>query len=71
LEKVVFSLGCLPLFFQRSKMAKVELSKSGPRSGCRADFTRVIDQRPQSVGEMFAQEAPLLLPVHRQNLIRL
>jgi hypothetical protein len=27
LGKVVFSLGCLPLFFQRSKMAKVELTR--------------------------------------------
>src|SRR5262249_68801 len=36
-------------------------------NGCRADFTRVIDQRPQSVGEMFAQEAPLLLPLPKEN----
>lgn len=36
-------------------------------NGCRADFARVIDQRPQTVGEMFAQEASLLLPLPKEN----
>ena len=44
------------------KLSSVELLE-----GCRADFKRVIEQRPRSVGEMFAQEQPLLLPLPEED----
>jgi transposase len=34
---------------------------------CRADLNRILDQRPQSVGEILAQESPLLRPLPKED----
>lgn len=55
-------------YFRRNHLVPVPRVKSLEElnaellEGCRADFKRVIEARPQSVGEMFAQEQALLLP---------
>lgn len=60
-------------YFRRNHLVPVPRVKSLEAlneellEGCRADFKRVIEQRPQSVGEMFAREQPLLLPLPEEN----
>lgn len=56
-------------YFRRNHLVPVPRVKSLEElneellDGCRADFKRVIDQRPHNVGEMFARESPLLSPL--------
>jgi len=60
-------------YFRRNHLVPVPRVKSLEElndellNGCRADLTRVIDQRPHTVGEMFARESPLLLPLPKED----
>lgn len=60
-------------YFRRNHLVPVPRVKSLEAlneqllEGCRADFKRVIEQRPQSVGETFTQEQPLLLPLPTED----